>query len=468
MNAKIFLIIILAISIMVTSVSASEIIKIYPNATEMGTVSTSYPYCNTTTDRVKDYNSAREIIKYNLSSVTNRTILTAKANFVVVSYVSNIALGMSRCNYGLGCNIGYPSCATNEPVFETSNSAGVTSNLSGTAPFLVSINITNAIQTDISEGHLGAVYRMTVAYPYSVFPEAVIATSRHGTPSYLPFLELNVTDNFTCYVSSGAFTEFCTGAGGTCQAGDKIESTIAFSGYCPSTVYVQTDAKSNDASCYIQHNYTMAGIFSTCTSSPCAFNWTIPSITTECQGKTVLYNVTALWADGFPPSATLLNSVLYPASIGNFTFLNASSGCSVGYTNCTGTCVNISSDNNNCGGCGNVCSNTTSCQVGACIPLCTGSCGDWGNCTGSMFSPVKQRYCTDTCGDYIEETTCSPSEIRFFEPTSYATNDTLGQLEGFRQEYVDPIARFAPIFIIILAIFLFVGIIVNAVRHKHS
>jgi hypothetical protein len=40
--------------------------------------------------------------------------------------------------------------------------------------------------------------------------------------------------------------------------------------------------------------------------------------------------------------------------------------CNGGYGNCSGTCVNEQSDDNNCGGCGSACPGGTTCQAGVC------------------------------------------------------------------------------------------------------
>jgi hypothetical protein len=40
--------------------------------------------------------------------------------------------------------------------------------------------------------------------------------------------------------------------------------------------------------------------------------------------------------------------------------------CSAGLTNCSGTCVNLMTDNNNCGSCGNVCTTLPVCIGGVC------------------------------------------------------------------------------------------------------
>ncbi|PSM30957.1 Stigma-specific protein, Stig1, partial [Haliangium sp. UPWRP_2] len=40
--------------------------------------------------------------------------------------------------------------------------------------------------------------------------------------------------------------------------------------------------------------------------------------------------------------------------------------CPTGQTNCSGTCVNLQDDKNNCGGCGMVCNGTKNCSGGVC------------------------------------------------------------------------------------------------------
>ncbi|CAM3083192.1 Stigma-specific protein, Stig1 [Legionella steigerwaltii] len=44
--------------------------------------------------------------------------------------------------------------------------------------------------------------------------------------------------------------------------------------------------------------------------------------------------------------------------------------CSTGTTSCNDSCVNLQTDNKNCGSCGNVCSTGSSCSSGQCVPQC--------------------------------------------------------------------------------------------------
>jgi hypothetical protein len=64
-------------------------------------------------------------------------------------------------------------------------------------------------------------------------------------------------------------------------------------------------------------------------------------------------------------------------------------GCPTGQTNCSGTCIDLSSDNHNCGSCGNVCPAGQMCSSGQCVcppgttKLCNGTCAHTcGNCPG--------------------------------------------------------------------------------------
>jgi len=96
--------------------------------------------------------------------------------------------------------------------------------------------------------------------------------------------------------------------------------------------------------------------------------------------------------------------------------------CFSPYTVCGSSCVNLTSNNNNCGTCGNKCAAGTSCQNGRCTSICTaptiycnstcvdpttdknncGTCGhkcDYG-CYGSQcYCPGYQTYCVDHCTD---------------------------------------------------------------------
>ena len=49
------------------------------------------------------------------------------------------------------------------------------------------------------------------------------------------------------------------------------------------------------------------------------------------------------------------------------------SGCPSGQTNCSGLCTDTSSDSNNCGSCGNICSSGTSCVRGSCSGMTGGN-----------------------------------------------------------------------------------------------
>ncbi len=65
--------------------------------------------------------------------------------------------------------------------------------------------------------------------------------------------------------------------------------------------------------------------------------------------------------------------------------------CPSGTTNCAGTCVNLKTDKNNCGGCNNVCSADKTCSNGACTP----SGGVGGGTTTSTTLPPKYTLACD-------------------------------------------------------------------------
>jgi hypothetical protein len=58
-------------------------------------------------------------------------------------------------------------------------------------------------------------------------------------------------------------------------------------------------------------------------------------------------------------------------------------GCNGGYTNCSGSCVNVNNDNNNCGGCNQVCPTLSSPSSDAC------GTGLPGKCQGEVGGSVR-------------------------------------------------------------------------------
>jgi len=72
-------------------------------------------------------------------------------------------------------------------------------------------------------------------------------------------------------------------------------------------------------------------------------------------------------------------------------------GCSTGLTRCPPAgCVDLSSDNNNCGSCGRICSGGTTCQGGSCAcPSGQTDCG--GTCVDTKTDPANCGGCGISC-----------------------------------------------------------------------
>jgi len=81
-------------------------------------------------------------------------------------------------------------------------------------------------------------------------------------------------------------------------------------------------------------------------------------------------------------------------------------GCAPGATACGGRCVDVASDQNNCGGCGVRCNRSQTCKAGACIvweidagpPACAGAVCQ-GVCVDTDYDPANCGTCGTTCGE---------------------------------------------------------------------
>jgi hypothetical protein len=73
--------------------------------------------------------------------------------------------------------------------------------------------------------------------------------------------------------------------------------------------------------------------------------------------------------------------------------------CQAGLTECTGTCANLQSDNDNCGACGKVCGAGTVCSKGKCETTCaTGLTDCSGSCANLQTDNANCGVCGKTCG----------------------------------------------------------------------
>ncbi len=150
-------------------------------------------------------------------------------------------------------------------------------------------------------------------------------------------------------------------------------------------------------------------IFSSNTSNIGAYG----SAYLQTDGNFVVYNINspafATNTNGNPGDTLILqndgNLVIYSnVRMPLWSSNTAGSSCPLGQTQCSSTCVNTSTDINNCGGCGKVCSgNSDTCSNGQCICNAAGSI--CGGCTpqcgslGCVLGNNSQAACTSgkTC-----------------------------------------------------------------------
>ena len=106
----------------------------------------------------------------------------------------------------------------------------------------------------------------------------------------------------------------------------------------------------------------------------------------------------------------------FVASLSAVALLSASCGkskpdCQGGAVVCGGVCVELSSDNLNCGGCGNACPQGMVCSSGACALTCAPGLV---NCGGKCIDPMTDRaFCgaSGSCSGAQAGTVCAAGEV---------------------------------------------------------
>jgi hypothetical protein len=86
-------------------------------------------------------------------------------------------------------------------------------------------------------------------------------------------------------------------------------------------------------------------------------------------------------------------------SVGGYTDL-----CASGYTSCSGTCVNTQNDKNNCGACGNKCGSGEFCVKGSCATVSVGGYTDlcasgYTSCSGTCVNTQNDKNNCGACGN---------------------------------------------------------------------
>ncbi len=81
--------------------------------------------------------------------------------------------------------------------------------------------------------------------------------------------------------------------------------------------------------------------------------------------------------------------------------------CTVGQNNCNNACVDEQTDDNNCGGCGNICGAGTSCQAGQCKSICpSGETFCNGQCVNLLLDQNNCGACGALCSGHCDLGVC--------------------------------------------------------------
>jgi hypothetical protein len=177
-----------------------------------------------------------------------------------------------------------------------------------------------------------------------------------------------------------------------CQGGETISMSGSYTGDCSAADFFQIDAKSSDGTCDIQYNegdiHGISDSSITVYGGAVSGSWTIPSIVTECYGKTVspayVTDPDACLYDGGPPGTG--TDIACSAATGSFTFISASTTTTT-TTRPTTTTTRTTTT-------------TTSTTTTICHPV-GGSCTAGSDCCSGLVCNAKSDSCMTPACDQL-------------------------------------------------------------------
>src|SRR3989344_8040193 len=201
----------------------------------------------------------------------------------------------------------------------------------------------------------------------------------------LLFVVILIISIFSIFISTEVYAQFCASycSGGSCNDVCEVEED---NGFCPDcTSATHTDGTCDPGlgeDCSTYPNECGQCIGGSCSvDGDCASNLycgcsgtcvdTAPACcpataATDCDDSLACTTDTcSAGSCSYAPKTCPANQVCNPTT--------GDCVCGAGYTYCSGNCVNLQTDLNNCGTCGNVCT-SGSCVSGSCTPACPSPC----------------------------------------------------------------------------------------------
>ena len=125
--------------------------------------------------------------------------------------------------------------------------------------------------------------------------------------------------------------------------------------------------------------------------------------------STIFQDVHGVGCAGLRRSARCARGAIVLVCVSAFSCGEAASDCPATGTACSGICVDLQSDTQNCGACGSACPAGEGCAGGTCTPQCTAHCGDV--CVDLAHDDANCGACGNACpdGQKCADSKCQPT-----------------------------------------------------------